>query len=178
MTRRPGRRAGARWPALVLLLAAALLLPACAAFNDPGRIATGIPQAEVLRQLGQPSAVYPAAGSSVGARLQYSYQPFGQRVFNLDLDGQGRLMRSEQALSETLFEQRIQANHWTRQDVLREYGPPAMVTGTHGFDGEVWVWRYLQGPFWRLLYIDIDRGGIVRSWATGDEILPDPPDKT
>ena len=97
-------------------------------------------------------------------------------MFNLDLDAQGRVARVEQALSEGLFGARIRPGRWTRDDVLREYGRPARVTRVHNFDGDIWVWRYLDGPTWRLLYIDIDRAGVVRGWSSGDENLPDPPE--
>ena len=97
-------------------------------------------------------------------------------MFNLDLDAQGRVVRVEQALSEARFGQRIQPDRWTREDVLREYGRPAQVTAVHRFDGDIWVWRYLDGPTWRLLFIDIDRAGVVRGWYAGDENLPDPPE--
>ena len=100
---------------------AAALLSGCAVFADPGRVAPGTPVAGVVEQLGRPTARYPAAGNA-GERLQYTYQPAGQRVFNIDLDAQGRVARVEQALSESLFAQRIQPNVWTRADVLREYG--------------------------------------------------------
>ena len=86
------------------------------------------------------------------------------------------MARVEQALSESLFAQRIQPNVWTRPDVLREYGPPARTMGVHNFDGTIWIWRYADGPTWRLLFIDIDRAGVVRGWSNGDEDLPDPPD--
>ena len=89
---------------------------------------------------------------------------------------QGRTLRVEQALSESLFAQRIQPNHWTKADVLREYGPPAQIIGVHNFKGDIWVWRYADGPVWRLLYIDVDPGGTVRGYSVGDESLPDPPD--
>ena len=72
-----------------------------------------------------------------------------------------------------LFGQRIQPNHWTRQDVLREYGPPARIEAVHNFKGQIWVWRYLEGPTWRLLFIDIDPAGVVRGWSTGDENVAD-----
>ena len=88
----------------------------------------------------------------------------------------GRVVRVEQALNEGLFPQRIRPNEWTRDDVLREYGPPARTMGVHNFDGTIWLWRYTDGPTWRLLFIDIDRAGVVRGWSNGDEALPDPPD--
>ncbi|QTD45624.1 hypothetical protein [Ottowia testudinis] len=166
------RRGAGVWPAGAV---AALLVTACAVFADPSRVAPGTSAAGVVQQLGRPTATYPAAGGA-GERLQYTYQPAGQRVFNIDLDEQGLVARVDQALGENLFAQRIRPHVWTRADVLREYGPPARTLGVHNFDGTVWVWRYLDGPTWRLLYIDIDRAGVVRGWSNGDEDLPDPPD--
>ncbi len=168
---RAARAARTSWAALGL----ALLLAGCALFAEPSRIAPGTPAAELLQTLGRPSAHYPPSAGA-GERLQYSYQPAGQRVFNIDLDAQGRVARVEQVLSEALFGQRIQPHVWTRADVLREYGPPARVMGVHNFDGDVWVWRYTDGPTWRLLFIDIDRAGVVRGWSNGDEDLPDLPE--
>ena len=168
---RAARSVGTSWAALGL----ALLLAGCALLAEPSRIAPGTPVAELLQTLGRPSARYPA-GADAGERLQYSYQPAGQRVFNIDLDAQGRVARVEQALSEALFAQRIRPHVWTRADVLREYGPPARVMGVHNFAGDIWIWRYLDGPTWRLLFIDIDRAGVVRGWSNGDEDLPDPPE--
>lgn len=171
MTRSAPHQRLVQWLRLGLLATAAALLTACA---SPAGIAPGTPAAEVLQTLGAPSGRYPMPDG--GERLQYSMQPAGQSVFNLDLDAQGRVLRVEQALSEALFGQRIQPDAWTRAEVLREYGRPARVMGVHNFAGDVWVWRYLDGPTWRLLFIDIDRGGIVRGWSNGDEDLPDPPD--
>ena len=165
-----GRRAGFIGAALALVL-----LGGCALFTNPDSVAPGTPAAAVVQQLGRPTAQYPASANA-GERLQYTYQPAGQRVFNIDLDTQGRVARVEQALSESLFDQRIQPDHWTRADVLREYGPPARIVGVHNFDGDIWVWRYADGPVWRLLHIDIDRAGVVRGWSSGDEPLPDVPD--
>ena len=146
-------------------------LAACAM---PEKIAPGTPAAEVLQSLGAPTGRYPLPAG--GERLQYSRQPSGQQVFNVDLDSQGKVTRVEQVLNEALFAQRIQPDQWTRDDVLREYGAPARTMGVHNFEGVIWVWRYADGPVWRLLYIDVDRGGVVRHYSVGDEPLPDPPD--
>jgi hypothetical protein len=158
------------WRARLSGAALAVLLAACA-FVNPTQIAPGTPRAEVLQALGQPTARYPLPDG--GERLQYSRQPAGQAVFNVDLDAQGRLRRAEQVLNESLFAERIRPDVWTRADVLREYGPPARVIGVHNFKGDIGVWRYADGPVWRLLYIDIDPTGVVRRWSNGDENLPD-----
>ena len=80
--------AAPRWPAWarrvalgVAALATAAGLAACAM---PERIAPGTPAAEVLHTLGAPTARYPLPEG--GERLQYTRQPAGQQVFNVDLD--------------------------------------------------------------------------------------------
>ena len=168
----PRRPAWVRRVLLAASLAAAgVWLAACAM---PERIAPGTPAAQVAESLGRPTGRYPLPDG--GERWQYTRQPAGQQVYNVDLDSQGRVAKVEQALNEALFAQRIQPDRWTQSDVLREYGPPAQTMGVHNFDGVIWVWRYADGPVWRLLYIDIDPSGVVRHYSVGDESLPDPPD--
>lgn len=157
--------------AWVLAAVGLVALAGCAA---PDRLTPGTLRDQVLGTHGQPTARYTAPDG--GERLQYTMQPHGQRVYNVDLDRAGRVLRAEQALSEALFAQRIVPDRWTREDVLREYGPPSRTMGVRNFDGVVWVWRYADGPLARLLYIDIDRSGVVRGYSSGDEPLPDLPD--
>ncbi|TAN12729.1 MAG: hypothetical protein EPN34_03800 [Burkholderiaceae bacterium] len=150
----------------------ALVLGGCALFSNVADVAPGTPQAAVLATYGQPTARYPATATE-GARWQYSLEPSGQAVYNVDFDAAGRVVHAEQALNEGLFGQRIKVGHWTRADVLREYGPPARTMEVHNFNGIIWVYRYTNGPTWRLLYIDIDPAGIVQSYSEGDQNLPD-----
>ncbi|MDR0458157.1 MAG: hypothetical protein LBH10_03900 [Burkholderiaceae bacterium] len=148
-------------------IALALVLSGCAL---PVNVAPGMPASQVIAALGQPTARYTLPNG--GQRLQYSQAPMGRRVYNVDLDAQGRAVGVEQALDETLFSRRIAINHWTRDDVLREYGPPMRAMTVHNFDGQIWVWRYydpLAEPY--RLYIDVDRGNIVRGYSTVDESL-------
>ena len=163
------RRASAKRAALALTLS--LLLGGCAGLLvNPAHIAPGTLAEQVVATLGQPTARYPLPGG--GQRLQYSQEPMGYCVYNVDLDAQGRTVRVEQTLDDALFAQRIAPDHWTREDVLREYGPPMRRMTVHNFDGQIWVWRYYQviaGP--RQLYIDVDRGGVVRGYSTVDESL-------
>jgi len=161
-------RAGRSTAALAALALAGALLAGCV---QPARIPPGTPSAEVARALGQPTGRYALPGG--GQRWQYSSQPAGQTVYNVDLDADGRVAGVQQALGEALFGQRIRPNEWTRDDVLREYGPPARTMGAHNFNGIIWVWRYLDGQTWRLLFIDIDPGGVVRGWSNGDEDMPE-----
>jgi hypothetical protein len=145
-------------------LVLSLVLGGCAV---PVNIAPGTPAGQVVAALGQPTARYPLPDG--GQRLQYAQV---RSVYNIDLDAQQRTVRVEQALSEALFPQRIVPDHWTRDDALREYGPPMRIMQVRNFNGSIWVWRYydpLGQPY--LLYINIDRGNVVRSYSTVDESL-------
>lgn len=173
--RRPLRSMAWRGALGLWALALWLVLSACAGPNALRPLAAGMGAAEVQQRWGAPSAMYPAPPGQ-GERWQYSLQPAGQQVVNVDFDSDQRVQRVEQALSEALFAQRIRPDVWQRDDVLREYGPPAEITRVHNFQGDIWVWRYADGPVWRLLYIDIDPAGLVRGWSLGDENLPDPPE--
>jgi hypothetical protein len=152
-------------------LSLCLGLAGCAAwFANPAGIAPGTPDQQIIAKFGQPTARYPLPGG--GARLQYA-RGMG-RVYNVDLNAQGQAVQAEQALDEALFANRIIPDHWTREDVQREYGPPTRIMRVHNFDGDIWVWRYndiMDGA--RLLYIDIDPGGIVRGYSVGDDERPD-----
>ncbi|ARU06977.1 hypothetical protein CCO03_18555 [Comamonas serinivorans] len=156
--------------ALGLALVAGLLL-GCA--SDPARLPLGSDRATVLERLGTPTAQYRLnADGGATERLQYSAQPAGQRVYNVDLNASGQVLAVTQAMDEAAFG-RIQVDRWTRDDVLREFGPPFQITGVHAFTGEVWTWRYSLGPWNRLLHIYIDPQGVVRRWHPADEYLPD-----
>ncbi|MCU0958319.1 MAG: hypothetical protein MUF55_13745 [Hydrogenophaga sp.] len=101
-------------PALTLVtLVMAGLLAGCAAM--PERLVTGTPRADIERALGRPTAVIDGVA---GTRLQYSRQPAGQQVFNVELDAQGRLRQVDQVMDPAWFA-RVEVDRWTREDVLR-----------------------------------------------------------
>lgn len=146
----------------------ALVLTACSSM--PETVALGTSGADIEQRLGKPTAVHALPD---GTRLQYSRQPHGQQVFNLDLDAQGRLARMDQVL-DVEWLQRIEVDRWTREDVLRQFGRPAVVERVARFDGVVWTYRYLE-PFSlaRLAHIHIDTWGVVRKLVYTDEPLLD-----
>ncbi|PKO69978.1 MAG: hypothetical protein CVU22_02800 [Betaproteobacteria bacterium HGW-Betaproteobacteria-16] len=148
--------------------ALALVLTACS--SVPETVALGTSRADIEQRLGTPTAVHTLPD---GTRLQYSRQPSGQQVFNLDLDTQGRLARVDQVL-DVEWLQRIEVDRWTQEDVLRQFGRPAVVERVARFDGGVWTYRYLE-PFSlaRLVHIHIDTRGVVRKVVYTDEPLLD-----
>ncbi len=136
-------------------------------------MAPGTPREQVLAQAGQPTRVVPLPGG--GQRLQYSLQPGGQHAFMVDLDSAGRLMRARQVLSAAEFE-RIVVGQWTRDDMEREFGPPAQVDGVRSWDGPVLTYRWTDGSdmfFW----VYLDRQGVVRKAHPGMEFVNAPNDR-
>ena len=89
---RPGRTP-LRWLLWPVLALTATLLAACAA---PDRLPLGSSRDEALAKLGPPSAVHRLPD---GERLQYSFQPAGPWVHNLDFDASGRLRRNTQVIA-------------------------------------------------------------------------------
>jgi hypothetical protein len=160
-------------------LAAALLsalLGACATspYNAAG-LQSGTARNEVLARLGPPTRVVPIAG---GERLQYSLQPFGRQAWMVDLDASGRVVRTRQVLSETELG-RIVPAQWTREDVEREFGPPAHIQGVSSWNGPVltYLWRDLANSnmFW---WVYLDERGVVQRAHPGMEFINAPNERS
>jgi hypothetical protein len=154
------------WRSLLLVLV--LSLAACAAV--PEGLASGTPRAQVVERMGPPTGEYALADG--GVRLQYSRQPLGRQVYNLDFGADGRLRRVEQALETETMLRSIQIGQWTREDVQRFLGRPALVERVARFDGDIWTYRYLELNNERLAHVHIDRGGVVRQLLFLDEFIP------
>jgi hypothetical protein len=154
---------------LLVALGVAALLAACAHPFNALQIAPGTPRDQVIARAGQPTAVVPIAG---GERLQYSMQPFGQYAVMVDLDTAGRVTRARQVLTEREFH-RIAEGTWTRDDLLREFGPPARIDGVTSWRGPVWSYRWNDGSdmFW---FVYLDPQGVVRRSHPGMEFVNAP----
>jgi hypothetical protein len=153
-----------RYPARLrwLALLGALLLAGCAA---PQWTQPGTSRADIITRLGPPTATYALPD---GERLQYSQQPAGTQVHNLDLDAAGRLRSIDQVLEPEKFT-RIVVDRWTARDVERLLGRPALVEQVARFDGDVWTYRFQEFSGFRRLHVHLDRAGVVRQWLTTDE---------
>lgn len=152
----------------LLLLAAVLILGACASPFGATNIAPGTPRDQVLAQLGPPSRVMQLPNGA--QRLQYSLQPAGQYAWMVDLDAAGRVVGTRQALTEREFN-RIVPGEWTRADVEREFGRPARIDGVASWNGPVMTyrWRDLQGAD-MFYWIYLDAQGVVRRAHPGMEL--------
>ena len=107
-----------------------------------------------------------------GERLQYSLQPFGQYAWMIDLDASGRVLRSRQVLRAAEF-QRIEPGRWTRADVEREFGRPAMVDGVSSWNGPILTYRWNDGSD-MLYFVYLDPQGVVQRAHPGMEFVNAP----
>jgi len=145
--------------ALVFL---AVVLAAC---TTPQSLQPGTPEADVRAALGRPTARIALPGG--GSRLQYSGQPFNQSVWNADFDANGRLVRVEQMMSDEAFA-RIASGKATRDEVLRDFGPPAEVYQFKLMNESAWMYRYFtHGGFKAAMFVYFDPAGIVKRSETG-----------
>ena len=141
----------------------ALALAGCA--TVPARLPVGSSRGQALQQLGQPTATYPMPGG--GERLQYSRQPSGYQVNNVDLDSGGHVVAIVQALDDPVFNSPIVVGKWREADVLRAYGKPYQVTRVTSFDGPVWSWQFMDLSTPRLFYVFFDPDGDVAPFFAG-----------
>jgi hypothetical protein len=143
----------------VLIVPAAVVLVGCAGFFGY-TVPSGTSRDEVVSRLGQPSNVYRLPDG--GERLQYSLQPLGRKAWMVDLDSGGRVVSARQVLSEESFE-RIVIGQWTREDVLREFGPPALVDRVVSWNGPVMTYRWRDPDNNRMSYsVYLDANNIVQ----------------
>jgi len=149
----------------VLFAAACVLLTACAGLR-PADLPPGTPRDVVLAKAGRPTQVVALPGG--GQRMQYSLQPIGRQAWMVDLDAAGKVVRIDQALTETNL-QRIEPG-WTRDDVLREFGPPAWIDHVASWDGDIMNYRWRDRAYIDMWYwVYLDRAGIVRRAHPGVE---------
>jgi hypothetical protein len=156
-----------------LVLVAALLLAGCAHPWNIVSVAPGTPRDQVIARAGQPTRVLPLAGG--GQRLQYSLQPLGRYAFMVDLDPSGRVVAARQVLTANEF-QRIEPGRWTRDDVEREFGPPAMVDHVTSFQGDVLTYRWAERNEPMFYWVYVDAAGVVQRAHPGMEFINSPND--
>jgi hypothetical protein len=157
-------------PARWLSWLAALLLAGCAGvpqWEKPGAL-----RADVVKRLGRPTAIHALPS---GERLQYSQQPAGTQVHNLDFDAAGRLLSVDQALEPEKFG-RIVLDQWTARDVERLLGKPALIEHVARFKGGIWTYRYQDVSGYRRLHVHLDPAGVVRQLLTTEEPYREPRD--
>lgn len=158
-----------RWALAAVLLA---LVAGCATHPmNAWDLAPGTSREQVLARTGQPTAVVALPGG--GQRLQYSMQPFGHDAFMVDLDAAGKVVRVRNVMTPREFH-RIEPGRWTREDVLREFGRPALVDGVQSWQGSVFTYRWKEGNEPMFYWVYFDPQGIVRRAHPGIEFINAP----
>jgi hypothetical protein len=149
-----------------LALGALLLAAGLAGCAVPLHEPLGSPRADVVGRLGPPTSVHALPS---GERLLYSQLPAGTEVYNLDFDASGRLVRTEQVLTQTRLEN-IPLDSWTAADLARTFGPPLRVERVTRWNGDIWTYRFKQGSDPRFVHIHLDPAGVVRRLGFTDDI--------
>ena len=160
MTARPGQAQGWRWAWVV---AGCMALSACMV---PQWQKPGTPAAQIAQGMGAPQIQVALADGS--ERWVYSFQPAGQQVYHMVMDGQQRLLRVEQVLQEAYF-QRLRVGVDDRQSVLDFFGRPALVEGVANFKGDIWTYRIRENGIDRQAHVFLDPQGVVRRVMFTDE---------
>ncbi len=150
-------------------LAAAALVAGCASPFHGYDIQPGTPRDAVLARMGPPGRI---VRLDSGERLQYSLQPFGQYAWMIDLDAAGKVIRARQVLTANEFN-RIQPGTWTRADVEREFGRPALVDRVTSWNGPVMTYRWNDGSD-MFYFVYLDEGNVVRRAHQGMEFVNTP----
>lgn len=152
--------------------AIAALLAGCAANPFSGsNVQPGASREDVLARMGTPTRVVRLAS---GERFQYSLQPLGQRAWMVDLDAGAKVVRVRQVLNPDDFN-RIQAGTWTREDVEREFGPPAKMDRVASWPGPVMTYRWKDAVNSDMLYfVYLDSSNVVRRAHPGIDFINAP----
>jgi hypothetical protein len=159
----------------LLLAAAAAVLAGCAGGLFGGYdVAPGTPREAVIARMGQPLR---AVRMPTGERLQYTLQPLGRYAWMVDLDSSGRVIQSRQVLTEANFH-RIEPGRWTRDDVEREFGPPAWIDSVASWRGPVMTYRWRDTANSDMFYwVYLDERNVVQRAHPGMEFINAPNDR-
>jgi hypothetical protein len=151
----------------IIAALALMMLGGCAVVQvKPGTL-----RAEVIAQYGQPSREVPLPN---GSRLQYSYQPFGQRAVMVDLDAAGRVVSSRQVMQSSEFA-RIGIGQWSRADVEREFGLSATIDRVASWPGNIMTYYWIDSGQDMYFYVYLDSANIVQRTGQGMDFRKEPP---
>ena len=139
----------------VIAASAAGWLIACAGGYAPSNDLMGRSEADVVQAMGQPTGRYALPDN--GRRLEFAKGPAGRHTYMIDLDAQGRVVRSEQVLDARYFD--VVNPGMKGDDLLRFIGRPCERSGVRG-GGQIWSWRYAN-PNCLWWQAQLDEQGVV-----------------
>lgn len=140
----------------VLASAACLLLTAC---SHPQLMDPGMTESQVRTELGAPHA---AVDTGKGTqRWVYSMQPFGQEVWWIEFDADGRIVRREEVLDRAHMAL-IKPGVSTEKDVWNLFGKCAQEYTFSLIDQTAWMYRFKDdGLFDMACWVQFDVNGVV-----------------
>ena len=140
-------------------------IAACACTSlAPGALPVGSSISEARASFGGPTGEYPLAGG--GTRLEFARGSFGKQTYMLDFDADGRLVASQQVLTEANFA--TIAPGLSAQEVRMRLGRPANVFNVGWQRLQVWNYRYWPGDcVW--YQVSINEAGRVTEAAYGSD---------
>lgn len=144
------------------LAAVAALMAGCA-FTP---VQPGMSREQVMASYGTPTRALPLA---TGTRLQYSRQPAGQSAVMVDLDAAGKVVSVREVLTLQEF-LRIEPGQWTREDVEREFGPPARIDRVASWSGDIMNYRWRDNLQDMFFWVYLDAGNRVQRTGQGIEV--------
>jgi hypothetical protein len=121
-------------------LAACAVLAGCGTLA-PGGLPPGTPIAQARGALFAPTGEY--ALPDGGTRLEFAQGSFGKQTYMLDFDRSGRLVTSQQVLTELNLATITPG--MTAEQVRMRFGRPAWVFGVNYPRGQVWNYRFDGG---------------------------------
>ena len=126
--------------------------------------------------MGQPTRIVRLPNGA--ERLQYSLQPIGRYAWMVDMDAAGKVASSRQALTIDNFN-RIEPGVWTRNDVEREFGPPAFVESVASWNGPILTYRWIDNQHSDMFFwVYLDGQNVVRRAHPGMEFVNAPNDRS
>lgn len=147
------------WKFILFPLLFVFILGCNTAWLFPDKV-IGKNEQTVISEWGKPTARIDMPDG--GTRLQYSGQPWGRYVWNIDFAPEDEAFNVYQALQPTYFYKIPVDGSWHSQDVLREFGPPAFVDHTASWHGDIWNYRWVENTKFMFFYIYFDENGAVK----------------
>ncbi len=142
----------------------ALVVSACTSYG-PGGVPVGSSVDAAIKDMGPPTGEY--ALPDGGRKLEFARGPFGKDTYMLSFDGQGKLVKKEQVMTEAHFAL-IEPGMDTKQ-VLFLLGHPAEYMGYGWHEKRVaWSYRYFNS-FCLWFQIGVNQQGTVVDSAYGND---------
>ena len=146
---------------LSILMSSLLALTACSSYAPPNQL-EGIAKDQVVARMGQPDTQRQL--DSGVTRLEYPTGPYGHHTWFVDLDATGKVVRSQQVLTEHNFNQILP--DMDQLEVRQRLGRPNGMFTLGRSRGEVWNYRF-EGPFCQWFQVEISKEQKVRSAGYG-----------